>query len=162
MVGEIRMPAKGRILVVDDDESIRKMLMVILQRSGYSVDAAASGEEAIAKSDVNFYNLAVIDVRLPDMDGTKLLTLLKETSPRMMKIILTGYPVVENALQAINRGVDGYLTKPANVDQLLKTVAELLRRQAKEKTFTESQLKAYVETRLKEGRTIRRERLEEA
>jgi YesN/AraC family two-component response regulator len=106
--------------------------------------------------------LAVIDVRLPDMDGTKLLTLLKETSPRMMKIILTGYPVVENALQAINRGVDGYLTKPANVDQLLKTVAELLRRQAKEKTFTESQLKAYVETRLKEGRTIRRERLEEA
>jgi len=151
------MTPSARILVVDDDDSIRKILSIILRQSGYLVDTAASGEEAIAKSDANFYNLALIDVRLPDIEGTKLLTLMKDTTPRMMKVILTGYPLLENALQAINRGVDGYLAKPVNTTQLLKTVAQLLERQAKENRFTEEQLKSYVETQFKKGRTIRRE-----
>jgi DNA-binding response OmpR family regulator len=151
------MPALARILVIDDDDNIRKVLALNLRQLGYSVDTAANGEEAISKSNVNFYNLAIIDVRLPDIEGTKLLTLLKETTPKMMKIILTGYPVLENTLDAINRGVDGYLTKPVSTEKLLRKVAELLQRQAKEKTFTEERLKDYVETRFKEGRTIRRE-----
>jgi DNA-binding response OmpR family regulator len=151
------MPARGRILVVDDDENIRKVLSMNLLQLGYAVDTAATGEEAISKSDANFYNLAIIDVRLPDIEGTKLLTLLRETTPKMMKIILTGYPLLENTVEAINRGVDGYLTKPVSTEKLLKKVAELLHRQAKEKTFTEERLKQYVETRYKEGRTIRRE-----
>ena len=151
------MTAGDRILIIDDDESIRKILSLILRQSGYMVDTAATGEEAIAKSDANFYNLALIDVRLPDIEGTKLLSLLKETTPRMMKVILTGYPLLENALQAINRGVDGYLPKPVNTEQLLKIVSQLLERQAKETKFTEEQLKHYVESRFKKGRTIRRE-----
>jgi len=134
---------------------------MILRQSGYIVDTAASGEEAIAKSDTNFYNLALIDVRLPDIEGTKLLTLIKETTPRMMKVILTGFPLLDNALQAINRGVDGYLTKPVNTTQLLKTVSQLLERQAKEATFTEEQLKRFVESRFKKGRTIRRELIQQ-
>jgi DNA-binding NtrC family response regulator len=151
-----------RILIVDDDENIRKILSIILRQTGYLVDTAANGEEAIAKSDANFYNLALIDIRLPDIEGTKLLTLMKETTPRMRKIILTGFPLLESALQAINRGVDGYLAKPVNTTQLLKTVSQLLERQAKENTFTEEQLKHYVETRFKKGRTIRRELLKDA
>jgi DNA-binding NtrC family response regulator len=155
------MPGE-RILIVDDDENIRKILSIILRQTGYLVDTAANGEEAIAKSDANFYNLALIDVRLPDIEGTKLLTLMKETTPRMMKVILTGFPLLENALQAINRGVDGYLAKPVNTTQLLKTVSQLLERQAKETTFTEERLQHYVETRFKKGRTIRREQLKDA
>jgi DNA-binding NtrC family response regulator len=151
------MAAGDRILVVDDDEKIRKILWMILHEAGYLVDTAGSGAEAIEKSDVSFYNLAIIDVRLPDIEGTKLLTLLKETTPRMMKVILTGYPLLDNALQAINRGVDGYLTKPVNTAQLLKTVSQLLDRQAKEKTFTEERLKQFVESRFKKHRTIRGE-----
>ena len=151
------MPARARILVVDDDENIRKVLSMNLLQLGYVVDTAATGEEAISKSDANFYNLAIIDIRLPDIEGTKLLTLLRETTPKMMKIILTGYPLLENTLDAINRGVDGYLTKPVSTEKLLRKVAELLERQTKEKTFTEERLKQYVETRFKEGRTIRRE-----
>ena len=151
-----------RILIVDDDENIRKILSLILRQTGYLVDTAASGEEAIAKSDANFYNLALIDVRLPDIEGTKLLTLMKETTPRMMKVILTGFPLLENALQAINRGVDGYLAKPVNTSQLLKTVSQLLERQAKDTAFTEEQLKRFVESRFKKGRTIRRELAAEA
>ncbi|MGA2239679.1 MAG: response regulator [Candidatus Bathyarchaeia archaeon] len=149
--------SKTRILVVDDDLSIRKTVSLILTQAGYVADTAETGEEAIAKSDANFYNLALIDYRLPDMAGTKLLTLLKETVPRMMKVILTGYPVLDNAIEAINRGVDGYLTKPVNTDRLLKTVRELLKKQLTEQEYTEKKVLQYVNTRFKYGRTVRRE-----
>jgi len=152
-----RIAAKARILVVDDDATIRKVVSLILVQEGYLVDTAQDAEEAISKSNANFYNLVLIDVHLPDMDGTKLLTLLRDTSPKMAKVIVTGYPVLENALEAINRGVDGYLTKPVNSETLLKTVKEQLRKQEKNKQFTEESLMEYVGTRFKQAKTIRRE-----
>jgi DNA-binding NtrC family response regulator len=148
---------RARILVVDDDPSIRKTISIILAQAGYAVDTAANGEEAIAKSDLNFYNIALIDYRLPDMAGTKLLTLLRDTLPRMMKVIVTGFPMLDNALDAINRGVDGYLTKPVHTEQLLKTIAQLLGKQRREQEITEQKVVSYVNSRFKLGRTIRRE-----
>jgi DNA-binding NtrC family response regulator len=147
----------ARILVVDDDLSIRRTVSIILAQAGYMVDTAANGEEAIAKSDANFYNLALIDYRLPDMAGTKLLTLLRDTMPRMMKVILTGFPMLDNAVDAINRGVDGYLTKPVHTEQLLKTISELLKKQHREQGFSEQKVVQYINSRFKLGRTIRRE-----
>jgi DNA-binding NtrC family response regulator len=126
------MPAGGRILIVDDDENIRKILSMILGQRGYVVDTAACGQEAITKSKTIFYDLALVDVRLPDIDCKKLLTLLYEAIPRMTKVILTGYPLSEDALQAITQGVDGFLAKPVNTDRLLQTVSQLLGRQTKE------------------------------
>ena len=61
---------KGRILVIDDDEGIRKVVAEALKTEGYVVDTASTGKEAIAKSQINFYNLALVDIRLPDMEGT--------------------------------------------------------------------------------------------
>jgi DNA-binding NtrC family response regulator len=151
------MPEKARILIVDDDPTIRRTMAVILQQEGYVVETAENGEEAIAKSEANFYNLALIDVRLPDIEGTKLLTLLRETYPRMIKIIMTGFPVLDNAVEAINRGVDGYLTKPMSTEKLLKTVREQVMKQDKQKGLTEEKLKEYVASRFKQARTIRRE-----
>jgi len=151
------MPEKARILIVDDDPTIRRTMAVILQQEGYVVETAENGEEAIAKSEANFYNLALIDVRLPDIEGTKLLTLLRETYPRMVKIIMTGFPVLDNAVEAINRGVDGYLTKPMSTEKLLKTVREQVMKQDKQKGLTEEKLKEYVASRFKQARTIRRE-----
>ena len=155
------MPQGVRILVVDDDENIRRTLGVLLRQSGYSVDTAGSGEEAIAKSDASFYNLALIDVRLPDIEGTELLSRLKETTPRMMKVILTGYPILESAIQAINRGVDGYLSKPVSTEHLLRTVSLLLDRQARERVFAEERLQHYIETRFTSGREVGSELTEE-
>ena len=66
------MCERPRILVVDDDESVRKVLAAILEEEGYAVDTAKNGREAIKKSKVKFYNLALIDIRLTDMEGTKL------------------------------------------------------------------------------------------
>jgi DNA-binding NtrC family response regulator len=141
---------KARILVIDDDEGIRKVVAEALKSEGYSVDTASNGKEAIQKSQTNFYNLALIDIRLPDMEGTKLLTAMKETTPGMIKIILTGYPALQNAIDAVNKGAHGYLVKPVNMDELLRTVEQHMKKQSELKEYGQQRLAQFVETRFKE------------
>jgi len=141
---------KSRILVVDDDEDIRKTLSVILEEEGYNVDTAANGKEAIEKSNSNFYNLALIDIRLPDIEGTALLTEMKETTPKMIKIIITGYAELDNAIEAVNRGADGYLVKPLKIDKLLEMIREHLKRQEEARRYSQKKVTEFIETRVKE------------
>ena len=141
---------KGRILVVDDDEGICSVVETALKNKGYTVDIAKNAKEAIARTNMNFYNLALIDIRLPDMDGTELLTAMKETTPAMIKIILTGYPALQNAIDAVNRGAHGYLVKPINMDDLLRTVERHLKAQRELKEYGQQQVAEFVETRIKE------------
>ncbi|MGP8070392.1 MAG: hypothetical protein ACLP5V_10930, partial [Candidatus Bathyarchaeia archaeon] len=84
---------------------------------------------------------------------TELLTVLKETTPRMIKIILTGFPALENAVKAINKGVDGYLIKPVNTDELLRFIKEFLEKQKHESEYSQERLAQFVETRFKELQT---------
>jgi DNA-binding NtrC family response regulator len=144
------MSESARILVVDDEESIRRTVSMTLKHAGYSVDMAENGKQAIEKSEVNFYNLALIDIRLPDMEGSELLTALKETTPKMIKIILTGYPALQNAVRAINKGVDGYLIKPVKTDELLTCIKEKLDKQKHEIEYGKQKVAQFVETRFKE------------
>jgi len=141
---------KARILVIDDDEDVRKVLAVALANKGYTVDTAKDGKEAIGKSRANFFNLALVDIRLPDMEGTKLLTAMKETTPKMVHIILTGYPSLQNAIEAVNKGADGYIVKPVNMEGLLATVEEHLKGQQEARKFSEEKVVEYIETRAKE------------
>jgi DNA-binding NtrC family response regulator len=140
----------ARVLVVDDEEAIRKSLKAVLEEKGCLVDTVENGQEAIAKSKTNFYNLALIDIRLPDMDGVKLLTSMKETTPKMVKIIITGYPSLNNAIEAVNKGADGYIVKPFTMEHLLSTVREYLRKQEGAKKYSEEKVKEYIESRTKE------------
>jgi len=144
---------KSRILVIDDDEGIRRVVSDALKSEGYSVDTASNGKEAVEKSQTNFYNLAIIDIRLPDMEGTKLLTSMKETTPEMVKIILTGYPALQNAVDAVNEGAHGYLAKPINMEELLRTVEQHLKKQSEMKEYNEQKVAQFVETRIKELQT---------
>ena len=73
---------QSRILIIDDQETIRKSLKLALEREGYLVDTAENGREAIRKSKEEFYNMALVDLRLPDMDGIELLTKMRETVPK--------------------------------------------------------------------------------
>jgi DNA-binding NtrC family response regulator len=148
------MDESFRILVVDDDESIRKTIAAILENEGYIVDTAENGKEAIEKSNVNFYNLALIDIRLPDMEGTRLLAEIKETTPKMVKIIVTGYPSLQNAVTAVNRGADGYLLKPVNIDSLLETIKRHLEKQREAKKYSEEKVAEFIKTRVKELETV--------
>jgi len=142
----------SRILVIDDDENIRNVLATLLKREGYEADTAKDGKEAIAKSSEAFYNMALIDIRLPDMEGTKLLSLMPTTTPRMMKVIVTGFPAIENAIEAISSGVDAYLTKPVSTEKLLTTVKKLLDKQQNEQHNVQDKFYDYVVSRLKEAR----------
>jgi len=141
---------RARILVVDDDESIRKTLAIILGEQGYQVDTAENGSGAIAKSDAKFYNLALIDIRLPDMEGTELLTRIRDTMPRMRKIIITGYPTILSAIEAVNRSADAYVLKPFKMDKVLETIKEQLEKQEEEKKYSEEKVADFIETRARE------------
>jgi DNA-binding NtrC family response regulator len=140
----------ARIIVVDDDESIRKTLAVILEDEGYLVDTAESGKEAILKTNANFHNLALIDVRLLDMEGTELLIRIKDTVPRMRKIIITGYPTVHNAIDAVNRNADAYLLKPFDVGKVLFVIREQLKQQEEEMEFSQEKVTEFIETQVRE------------
>ena len=148
------MAEPARILIIDDDESIRKTLAIILEERGYIVDTAQNGREAIEKSYANFYNLALIDIRLPDTEGTRLLSQLRETTPKMVKIIATGYPSLQNALEAVNKGADGYILKPFNMDHVLQTIEEHLRKQQEARKYSEEKVKEFIETRAQELETL--------
>ena len=140
----------ARILVVDDDESIRKVLAAVLEEKGYFVDTAETGNEAIQKTKRNFYNLALIDIRLPDMEGTTLLGEMRVTVPAMVRIIVTGYPSLANAMAAVNRGADAYILKPLVMENVLKTIKEHLRKQEEARKFSEQRVAEFIETRARE------------
>ena len=144
------MVKNTRILVVDDDENIRKVLKTILEEEGYAVDEAENAKKAIEKSRRNVYNLALIDIRLPDMEGIELLTRMKDTVPKMRKIIITGYPTLQNAIEAVNRGADAYILKPFDMEKVLATIKEQLRKYEEEKRYSQEKVAEFIETRVKE------------
>jgi DNA-binding NtrC family response regulator len=144
---------RARILVVDDDESIRTVLATILEEEQYMIDTAQSGEDAIRKTKTQLYHLALIDIRLPDMEGTELLTRMKQTIPKMRKIVITGYPSLQNAIEAVNRGADAYVMKPFDMAKVLKTIEEQLEKREQEKKFSQDKVAEFIETRVKEIET---------
>lgn len=138
---------KPSILVVEDDENIRATLSTILQQKGYHTDTAKNGREAIQKSKAKFFNLALLDIKLPDIEGTELLTKIHDNTPKMVKIMVTGYPSLENAMEALNKGADAYVTKPVKPQQLLSLIEEKLRKQHGAEKMTEDNVTEWIKTR---------------
>ena len=113
-------------LIIDDDADVRKMLTSILEDDGYSVEAVYNGREAIKACEKLPFDVALVDINLPDVKGTELLHELKRIQPRMVKIIVTGEPSVENAVKALYEKADGFITKPFDPHELLDTVRRLI------------------------------------
>lgn len=147
---KVALESKGSILIVDDDPSIRKVLAAILEEKGYTVDTAETAKKAIQKSKTNFYNLALLDIRLPDMEGTELLTQMKQTTPPMIKIMVTGYPSIQNAVEALNRGANAFIIKPLNIDHALAVIEKLLEQQKESLKMTQGKIAEFIETRAKQ------------
>jgi DNA-binding NtrC family response regulator len=120
------------ILVVDDDAEVRKTLSSILSKEGYSVEAVENGKQATRISEKSRFDIALIDIKLPDMEGTELLHRLKEIQPHMVKIVITGFPTLENAMETVNEGADGYILKPFDVEKLLEMIRKHLKRETAE------------------------------
>jgi DNA-binding NtrC family response regulator len=134
---------------VEDDANIRETLKTILQQKGYNTDTAKNGQEAIQKSKAKFFNLALLDIKLPDMEGTKLLTTMHKDLPKMMKIMITGYPSIENAVEALNLGADAYIIKPVKPEKLLALIKEKLEEQSQAEKMTEEKVTEWVKTRVR-------------
>lgn len=144
------MGGNAKIIIIDDDESIRKILATILEEEGYTVDTANTGKEGINKTNDNCYNLALIDMKLPDIEGIDLLLKIKDTTPRMRKIIITGFPTIQNAMEAVNRRADAFILKPFEVEKVLQTIREQLKKQEEDRQFSQDKVAAFIETRAKE------------
>ncbi len=144
------MSQKVSILVVDDDSGIRKTLSRILEKEGYLVEAVENGKQAIEASNKWFFNVALIDIRLPDMEGTELLDRLKDTEPKIVKIIVTGYPSLKNAIEAVNKGADGYVLKPFDTSKLLAKIQKLLKKQRESMKYSDKKVAEYIEARMRE------------
>lgn len=124
---------KKKILVVDDDKAILKSLKLVLEAEGYVVDTAQTGGSAVVKSKNSYYDLALLDIRLPDMKGTELLTRMDLGVPRMRLVMITGYPSLESTIESLNLGADGYVIKPIDPAKLLKLIEEKLKEQEAER-----------------------------
>jgi DNA-binding NtrC family response regulator len=135
------------ILVIDDDEKMQEMISQILSKKTYNVKCVGNGKEAVAESFKKFYNLALIDIHLPDMEGTELLTKLRKTEPEMIKIIVTGNATLDNSINAANKGANGYILKPFDPKKLLKLIDDKLKEQREKMQFDEKKVAEYIELR---------------
>jgi len=118
--------AKPSVLVIDDDKTIRRTITEILQAEGFNIQVAKDGGEALEKSQREHYDVALVDIRLHDIDGIKLLKTLKRDNPEIKEIVVTGYPSLQNAVEAVNEGADGYIIKPFKPSALLDIIREKL------------------------------------
>lgn len=121
---------KARILIVDDDPIVRDSLGQWFDSEGYRVDTISSGREALERIDRERWDLALLDIKMPGMDGIQLQGRLREIDPDMPLIIMTGYASVETAVQALKNGAYDYITKPFDPDELVHLVTKALEHRA--------------------------------
>lgn len=123
------MKEKASILIVDDDEKTCKTLALLLGKKGYETETAGTARKAVEKLKEKFFNLTLLDIKLPDMEGIELVTPLKEIYPDMDVIIVTGHASLENSVRALNGGASAYIKKPMKMDELLAAIKKALETQ---------------------------------
>jgi K+-sensing histidine kinase KdpD len=123
------MKNRERILVVDDDADFLNVISLIMEKRGYRVDTASSAEEGISRIKARFYNAAILDISLPDADGTELLSSFLGIQPDIIAIMLTGHSSLHNAVQSLNCGAFAYLEKPLDPETLLSVISRGLEKQ---------------------------------
>ena len=117
------------ILIIDDDPNARKTLGQILKAKGFEIEEAGAGAEAIAACGAKFFNLALIDVRLPDISGLEVLKAVRGINEDTIAIMMTGYASLDSSIEAMNKGAFSYITKPVNMDQALIVIEKALEKQ---------------------------------
>ena len=113
-----------RVLLVDDEESFVEALGKRLNARGLRVETSHSGEDAIAKAERHAFDVIVLDLAMPGMDGIETLKRLRKTDPDLQIILLTGHGSIEKAVEATKLGAMDFLQKPANLEDLLELIRE--------------------------------------
>ncbi len=120
----------GNILIIDDEANLRNSLSRILHKAGMLVTTASSGEEALQRIAAIDFDIVVLDLRLPDINGIELLQQLRNTSPRLPVIVLTGYGTMQTALDAMHLEATDYLLKPIQPDNLIERITMILKKRS--------------------------------
>ena len=107
-----------KILVVDDEQSLREVLSIMLKRAGYAVTSVADGEEAVEQLQKEIFDLVITDLRMPKVDGMEVLKAVKSSSPETVVLIITAFATADSAVEAMKQGAYDYLTKPFQVDEV--------------------------------------------
>ncbi|HHS96387.1 MAG TPA: response regulator transcription factor [Chloroflexi bacterium] len=126
----LRPNQRARILVVDDEEHIRSGIRRSLTLLGYHAEEAASGEEALRMLEQGQFEVMLLDIRMPGMDGVEVMRLAREISPDLLILVLTGYASLESAIAAVKCHAVDYLLKPASVHTIAEAVSRALQRRA--------------------------------
>jgi DNA-binding NtrC family response regulator len=121
---------KAHLLVVDDEADFAKMIQKVLAQAGYRVDAATSATQAIALQRKHSYDLALVDMRMPEMTGLELLQYLKVRDKKIFVLIMTAYGSFSVGIEALRRGACDYLTKPFKLKTLKDKVSEAIKRRS--------------------------------
>lgn len=142
--------SKGKILVVEDDRFYQELYCEVFEEEGYEIDSTFTGEEALSRVKDNAYNLMVLDMVLPGIDGQEVLSRVKQIRPTMDVIITTGYASVESAVKALKTGASDYLTKPINPEELKLSIKRCIeiRGLFEENSELKSLLKLYQNVQL--------------
>jgi excisionase family DNA binding protein len=119
-------PKRPRILVVDDEASIRDLLSKTLALAEYDIDTAPDGRTAVGRLRAGQYDLLITDLKMPGMDGLTLIREARQLAPTLPVVVITAYSTETSAIEAINLGVSGYLTKPFRITKILSTAAKAL------------------------------------
>ena len=124
------MPDDIHVLVVDDNSSFRMVISKELHNMGFQVETVDNGEEALRRISEDVFDVVLLDIRMPGMDGVAALEAIKEASPTAEVIMLTGYGTVENAIRSMKLGAYDYLTKPCQLDELEVTIRKAYEKNA--------------------------------
>jgi len=136
-------PEQVRIFILDDEAVTVKRIVHALKRDGYRVDGFISGEEALAKIQVDPPDVIIMDIRLEDADGVELMQRMRSKAPELAVILMTGYASIEHAVNATKKGAFHYLEKPFKLNELRRLIQEALleTRQKQQKGMLQKELR---------------------
>ncbi|NVM57297.1 MAG: response regulator [Desulfobacterales bacterium] len=137
-----------RVLLVDDEETLLEFLSKRLLKQGYTVKATFSGEEAIEAAGQEHYDVAVVDLKMPGMDGVETQKTLKEIQPFLQCIVLTGHGSIETALESGQQDAFQYLLKPVDYDNLVAVIKDAHKKKVE---IQESRFREQVEELYRSG-----------
>lgn len=112
------------VLVIDDEQVICDACQIVLSEEGHAVTLTKTGKDGLAAIRQGTYDVVLLDMKLPDMDGMEILKAVQEEKRRLCIIVMTGYSSISNAVQAIKKGASDYLAKPFTDDELLETIGK--------------------------------------
>ena len=120
------MNDRASILIVDDEEVVRRSHLRSLSVTGCHAEAASDGQEALQVMERNPFDVVLLDLRMPGLDGMEVLRMLKKRWPDSEVVVITGYPTIESAKEAVRLGANNYIAKPVGPDEVIKAANDAI------------------------------------